>query len=61
MSHLKLKDFIQEQEKHYLLILLEWNKWQIGRTAEAAGISRKSLWKKMKDYGIKTPYRLPSA
>ncbi|MGA1863589.1 MAG: sigma-54-dependent transcriptional regulator [bacterium] len=43
------------QEKAHILKVLEKNNWNISRSATALGISRSSLWMKMKKHGIKNP------
>ena len=43
-----LADYLQRCERHYILEALEKRGWQIGETALALGISRKSLWERMR-------------
>ena len=47
-----LKTFIQTRERAYINITLRENNWNMMSTAEALGISRKSLWEKMKKYDM---------
>jgi DNA-binding NtrC family response regulator len=44
--------YLQECERSYILAALERQSWQIGRSAEILGISRKNLWEKMRKLGI---------
>lgn len=39
-------------EKKYLQIALEKHAWHMTHTAEALGISRKTLWEKMRRLGM---------
>jgi DNA-binding NtrC family response regulator len=48
----KLKDAMEEHEKKLLLEKLQARHWRIGETASCLGISRKSLWEKMKRHEI---------
>jgi DNA-binding NtrC family response regulator len=48
----RLEQFLREQERGYIQRALAHHAWQIGQTAEALGISRKSLWERMKRLGI---------
>ncbi|MBA4265193.1 MAG: sigma-54-dependent Fis family transcriptional regulator [Comamonadaceae bacterium] len=43
-----LETYLREQEKQYITQALARHDWQIGVTADALGISRKSLWERMK-------------
>jgi len=43
---------LETVERDLILKLLEANGWKINRTAERLGISRVTLWRKMKEYGI---------
>jgi DNA-binding NtrC family response regulator len=48
----RLELFLREQERSYIQRALAHHAWQIGQTAESLGISRKSLWERMKRLGI---------
>ncbi|MES9991769.1 MAG: sigma-54 dependent transcriptional regulator [Candidatus Thiodiazotropha sp.] len=48
----KLKQSIEDYEKCFLIEKLESHYWKISETASCLGISRKSLWEKMKRYEI---------
>ena len=48
----RLEQFLREQERSYIQRALAHHGWQIGQTAETLGISRKSLWERMKRLGI---------
>ncbi len=48
----KLKESMEEFEKKFLLEKLQSHQWRIAETASCLGISRKSLWEKMKRYDI---------
>jgi DNA-binding NtrC family response regulator len=52
MSQQRLEEFLREQERTYIRRTLAHHDWQITNTAEALGISRKSLWQRMKRLGI---------
>ena len=47
-----LADAREAAEKHRIIMALAENSGQIGRTAEVLGISRTTLWEKMKRYDI---------
>jgi DNA-binding NtrC family response regulator len=47
-----LEEFLKEQERIHIHRALTQHGWQIGQTAESLGISRKSLWERMKRLGI---------
>ena len=49
---LRLEEFLREQERDYIQRALAQHAWQITTTADALGISRKSLWERMKRLGI---------
>jgi DNA-binding NtrC family response regulator len=51
-DQIQLKESIEQFEKDLLLKALERNEWRIMDTASFLGISRKSLWEKMKRHGI---------
>ena len=48
-----LNESVAEFEKGIILKILEENRWQKARTASALGIHRKTLFTKMKKFGIK--------
>ena len=48
-----LREFREEMERRFILLKLEQNDWNVSRTAEALGMERTNLHKKMKTYGIK--------
>jgi DNA-binding NtrC family response regulator len=48
----RLEQFLRDQERGYIQRALVLHGWQIGQTAETLGISRKSLWERMKRLGI---------
>lgn len=52
---LVLQDYLARQERTKLLEALVSHDWNIQKTAAALGISRKSLWQKMKRYAIGKP------
>ena len=45
---LALGDWIANQERGYIQRVLEANEWRVQDTAKLLGISRKTLWDKMK-------------
>ena len=47
-----LQHHMQDYEKRHILQTLENHAWQIQRSALALGISRKTLWKKMVQFGL---------
>jgi DNA-binding NtrC family response regulator len=47
-SPMALADYLQRCERHYILEGLQKRGWQISETALALGISRKSLWERMR-------------
>jgi DNA-binding NtrC family response regulator len=49
-----LKNAIHDFEKNYLQTILQKHNWKINETAEALGIDRSNLFKKMRRYGLKT-------
>ena len=51
-SSCSLADAREAAEKHQIAVTLAENDGQIGRSAEALGISRTTLWEKMKRYGL---------
>ncbi len=54
-EHLQLKDAMERYEKSLLYEALELHEWRIVETAQSLGISRKSLWEKMRRHGIEAP------
>jgi DNA-binding NtrC family response regulator len=48
-----LGEYLQECERRYIAAELERQDWQMTRTAEALGISRKNLWEKMRKLGLR--------
>lgn len=51
----KLKDVRIEPEKRLILAALEANHWNRQKTAQALGINRTTLYKKIKRYGLQLP------
>jgi transcriptional regulator with PAS, ATPase and Fis domain len=47
-----LADAREAAEKQQIILTLSAHEGQIGKTAEALGISRTTLWEKMKRYGL---------
>lgn len=50
-----LAEYLLSCEKNYLQIALEKHDWHMTHTAEALGISRKTLWEKMRRLGMQGP------
>jgi DNA-binding NtrC family response regulator len=48
----RLEEFLRAQEREFIRQALQRNDFQIGVTADALGISRKSLWERMKRLAI---------
>lgn len=48
----RLEEFLRAQERDFIRQALQRNDFQIGVTADALGISRKSLWERMKRLAI---------
>jgi DNA-binding NtrC family response regulator len=48
----RLEEFMRAQEREFIRQALQRHDFQIGVTADALGISRKSLWERMKRMGI---------
>lgn len=44
--------YIDACEKHYIEESLAAHAWRVGATADALGISRKTLWEKMRKHGV---------
>jgi two-component system nitrogen regulation response regulator NtrX len=53
MSGASLEDARREFERRFLLARLEENGWNVSRTAEAIGIARESLSRKMRSYKLR--------
>jgi transcriptional regulator of acetoin/glycerol metabolism len=47
-----LAEVMEAIEKKHILTVLETCRWHRGRAASALGVDRKTLFKKMKKYGI---------
>jgi DNA-binding NtrC family response regulator len=47
-----LSDYLQRCERYFILETLERHGWQIGTSARVLGISRKSLWERMRRHAI---------
>ncbi len=47
-----LKEAMERYERTLLLETLQLHEWRIAESAQSLGISRKSLWEKMRRYGI---------
>jgi len=54
MAGASLDDARREFERRFLLARLEENGWNVSRTAEAIGIARESLSRKMRSYKLRT-------
>jgi DNA-binding NtrC family response regulator len=50
-----LARYLEECEASYILQTLQREQWQVGRAAQALGISRKNLWEKMVRHAIRPP------
>lgn len=46
---------LESLERDLILKTLDANEWRINRTAQRLGISRVTLWRKMKEYGVQKP------
>jgi len=51
-DHTELKSFLEDQEKQHIIQTLVRMNFKVGQAAEALGISRISLFRKMKKFGI---------
>jgi DNA-binding NtrC family response regulator len=49
----RLVEYLMDCERQYLRIVLDQHDWHMTRSAEALGISRKSLWDKLRRLGIR--------
>jgi DNA-binding NtrC family response regulator len=47
-----LRDYLNECERDYIVRALDASTWQIQSCADTLGISRKTLWEKMRKLGI---------
>lgn len=47
---------LYDVEKKHILKTLEYVDWNLGKATEMLGISRATLWRKLKDYGIQQKY-----
>lgn len=54
-STLSLKETLEQYEESFLRETLEHHDWKINESAKSLGISRKSLWEKMRRYEIDQP------
>ncbi|PKO34076.1 MAG: sigma-54-dependent Fis family transcriptional regulator [Betaproteobacteria bacterium HGW-Betaproteobacteria-7] len=54
-----LSEYLLACEKNYLQIALEKHAWHMTHTAEALGISRKTLWEKMRRLGMQNAALAP--
>lgn len=50
-----LAEYLMACERDYLEMMLDRNDWHMTRTAETLGITRKTLWEKMRRLGIAAP------
>jgi DNA-binding NtrC family response regulator len=50
-----LSDYLMSCERDYLQVALNRHDWHMTHTAEALGITRKTLWEKMRRLGIHVP------
>jgi len=48
---------LAEAQRDRLQEILEANEWRIGHTAHVLGMTRVSVWRMMKKYGIRKPKR----
>jgi two-component system nitrogen regulation response regulator NtrX len=53
MAGATLDDARHEFERRFLLARLEENGWNVSRTAEAIGLARESLSRKMRSYKLR--------
>ena len=47
-----LRDYLNEREREFIVRALDTSQWQIQACADTLGISRKTLWEKMRRLGI---------
>jgi transcriptional regulator of acetoin/glycerol metabolism len=48
---------LDDVEREHILRTLDAYAWNQARAAEALGIGRNTLWRKLKDYGVTPPER----
>lgn len=53
-ENLVLKNAVHNFERKYILLTLQKHNWKINETANALGIDRSNLFKKMRKYGLNT-------
>ncbi|MNJ81869.1 Acetoin catabolism regulatory protein [compost metagenome] len=53
-----LEQQVEAAEARHLLEVLKRERWNMSAAAEAAGVSRSTLYRKMKRYGIVQPNQL---
>jgi DNA-binding NtrC family response regulator len=58
VNHPTLSNCLEECERQYLLQELTQHDWQMSKTANAIGISRKNLWERLKRLGLSVPARV---
>jgi len=46
---------LETLERDLIIKMLDANEWKINKTAQRLGISRVTLWRKMKEYGVQKP------
>ena len=51
-GHRSLKAAMTDYEKHLIRSSLEASRWRRGEAARALGINRRTLYKKLRQYGI---------
>lgn len=54
VESLQLKNAVHNFERNYILLTLQKHSWRISETANALGIDRSNLFKKMRKYGLNT-------
>ena len=47
-----LQEAVEAFEKQFLQNMLEYHRWHKSETAQALGIGRKTLYRKMKQFGL---------
>jgi DNA-binding NtrC family response regulator len=53
--------YLDACEKHYIEQILAAHAWRVGETADSLGISRKTLWEKMRKHDIADPSKRPAS